>query len=100
AVLAPLAAGLAGLTVIAVTLANFSVTGLPGWWAGMLVLFGVVAVLWLVNAVVITSLFTFRVRDVARLAAYSLTRTPGATLGTAGVLIGAAAITAVTSEAV
>ena len=54
----------------------------------------------MVNALVITSLFAFRARDVARLAAYFLSAPAGVTLGTAGLLVAAAAVTAVFSEAV
>ena len=93
-------AGLAWLTVLAVSLANFSATGLPGWWAGLLVLVAVPAMLWLLNALVITSLFAFRTRDVARLAAYFLARTPGATLGNAALLVVAAGAVLFSSEAV
>ena len=59
----------------------------------------VAATLWLVNALVITSLFAFRTVDVARLAAYFLGRTPLVTLGNAGVLIAGALVTAYGTEA-
>jgi hypothetical protein len=65
-----------------------------------LVLIGVAATLWAANALVITSLFAFRTSDVARLAVYFLARTPGVTLGVAGLLAAAAAVTALSSEAV
>jgi hypothetical protein len=91
---------LAWMAVIAVNLANFTAAGVPGWWAGLLVLVAVAATLWVSNALVITSLFTFRAIDVARLAAYFLTRRPGVTLGTAGLALVAAGVTAVWSEAV
>jgi len=48
---------------------------------------------------VITSLFAFRAVDAARLAAYFLGRTPLVTLGNAGVLLGAAILTAYGTEA-
>jgi hypothetical protein len=66
----------------------------------LLVLVAVLATLWALNALVITSLFAFRIRDVARLAAYFLARTPGATLGNAGLLIVAFGVVLVSSEAV
>ena len=56
--------------------------------------------LWGVNALVITSLFAFRVRDVARLAAYYLTRTPSVPAGALGLLAAAACVVALWSEAV
>ena len=88
------------LTILAVNLAYFPAAGVPGWWRGLLVAVALVAVLWMLNALVITSLFTFRARDTARLAAYYLARTPGVTLGNAGLLIAASLITAAASEAV
>ncbi|MFY1636440.1 DUF624 domain-containing protein [Solwaraspora sp. WMMB335] len=91
---------LAGSAVIAINLAYFTAAGVPGWWAVLLVCVAVGAAAWGGNALVITSLFRFRSRDVARLAAYFLTRTPGATLGVLALLVVAAAITAYASEAV
>jgi hypothetical protein len=88
------------LTIVAVTLANLGAAGVPRWWAVLLVIVAVAVTLWAANALVITSLFAFRARDVARLAAYFLVRARGATLGNACLLIVAAGITAVSSEAV
>jgi hypothetical protein len=88
------------MAVIAINLANLTAAGVPGWWAGLLILVAVAATLWVANALVITSLFAFRAVDVARLAAYFLTRRPGVTLGTASLVLVAAAVTAVWSEAV
>jgi hypothetical protein len=58
------------------------------------------ATLWMANALVITSLFAFRAVDIARLAAYFLGRRPGVTLGNAGLLLAAAGVTYLGSEAV
>jgi hypothetical protein len=91
---------LAWMTVIAVNLANLPAAGVDGGWAVPLVVIAVAATLWVVNALVITSLFAFRARDVARLAVYFLIRTWAVTLGTAGLLIIAAGVTAVATEAV
>jgi hypothetical protein len=88
------------LTVLAASLANFAAAGLPGWWAVLLGFIGVAVTLWGVNAVVITSLFAFRARDVARLSAYFLTRTPGVTVGVACLLFVAASVTVLLSEVV
>ena len=88
------------LTILAVNVAYREAAGLPGWWLGPLVAVAVVAVLWGVNALVITSLFTFRVRDVARLAGYFLIRRPSVPLGSLGVLAVAVCVTALWSEAV
>ncbi len=91
---------LAWLTLVGVNLAHFGAAGIPRWWAVCLVLVAVVVSLAASNALVITSLFTFRGRDIARLALYFLVRRPGVTLGTACLLVVAAGITAVSSEAV
>ncbi|MFC7485079.1 hypothetical protein ACFQX7_40470 [Luedemannella flava] len=88
------------LAIVAVGLANFRATGLPGWWAVLLALVGAGASLWTTNALVITSLFAFRGRDVARLAGHFLTRTPGVTLANACLLIVAGGVVWVSSEAV
>ncbi|MBM0204784.1 DUF624 domain-containing protein [Micromonospora sp. STR1s_5] len=88
------------LTVLAVNLAYRGAVGLPGWWAVPLVLIGVGVTLCAANALVITSLFDFRTRDVLRLAVHFLVRTPGVSVGNALLLAAAAGITAVFSEAV
>ncbi|GAA3567155.1 DUF624 domain-containing protein [Nonomuraea rosea] len=88
------------LTIVGMTLGNFSAAGVPGWWAVLLVVIAVVATLWVANALVITSLFAFRGMDVARLAAYSLGRFPGATLANACLLIVAGGLTLFASEVV
>jgi hypothetical protein len=87
------------LTMVAMALAHRAAGGIPGWWRVLLVVIAVAGTLWLVNALVITSLFAFRTVDVARLAAYFLGRTPLATLGNVGILLGAALITAYGTEA-
>ncbi|MGC9665324.1 hypothetical protein ACNTMW_02075 [Planosporangium sp. 12N6] len=91
---------LAWLAVIAVSLANRDDAGVPAWWVALLVVVAVAVTVWGVNALVITSLFVFRTRDVARLAAYFLVRTPSVPLGSALLLLAAAGVTAVSSEAV
>ena len=91
---------LAWLCVLAVSLANFAATGLPGWWAALLAVVALAAALWGMNALVITSLFAFRTRDVAQLAAYFLFRTPGVALGNACLLIVAGGLAVLFSETV
>ncbi|MFI9167980.1 hypothetical protein [Streptomyces lincolnensis] len=90
---------LAWLTVIAFTLTHFPATGLPGWWAVLLAGIGAVSLLWGAHALVLTSLFTFRARDTARLAGYFLLRHGRATLGAASLLVLTAALTALLTEA-
>jgi len=91
---------LAWMSIVAVNLANFSAAAVPGWWAVLLVVVAVASSLWLANALVIASLFTFRISDIARLAAYFLVRTKGVTLGNACLLVVAAGLTVFLSEAV
>lgn len=91
---------LALLTMVAMTLTHRGASGIPGWWLVLLVVIAAAATVWLTIALVITSLFAFRVIDVARLAAYFLIRTPRVTLGNAGLLIAAGAVTAAATEAV
>jgi len=87
------------LTVIAFTLTHFTATGLPTWWAAILAATAVVALLWGAHALVLTSLFTFRARDTARLAAYFLLRHGRATLGALSLLVLTATTTALLTEA-
>jgi hypothetical protein len=91
---------LAWLAIVGITLTHLDAAGIPRWWAVLLGLLAAVATLWVTNALVITSLFAFRARDVARLAAYFLARTPKVTLANACLLVVAVAVTAVASEIV
>ncbi|CAM5340913.1 hypothetical protein [Streptomyces aurantiogriseus] len=90
---------LAWLTVIAFTLTHFSATGLPGWWAVLLGVIGVACLLWGAHALLLTSLFAFRARDTARLAAYFLLRQGRATLAATSLLVLTGAMTALLTEA-
>lgn len=87
------------LTVIAFTLTHFPASGLPGWWAVLLAAVGAGSLLWGAHALVLTSLFAFRARDTARLAAYFLLRHGRATLAAASLLVLTAALTALLTEA-
>ncbi|GLY97556.1 hypothetical protein [Actinoplanes sp. NBRC 103695] len=71
-----------------------------GRWTIPVAAVALAAALWQANALVIASLFAFRARDTARLAAYFLVRTPLVTLGTAGLLALAAIVVLFWSEAV
>ncbi|WP_155372466.1 hypothetical protein [Catellatospora vulcania] len=88
------------LAVVAVNLAHLDAAAVPRWWAALLVVLAVAAALWGVNLLVITSLFDFRVRDAARLASYFLVRRPAVALGNLSVLVAAAGLTVLLSEAV
>ena len=91
---------LAGMAVITENLVHLKASGVPGWWGAVLVVIAVASLLWMANALVITSLFSFRAIDVARLAAYFLGRTRGVTLGSLSLLIVAVGIVDLASEAV
>ncbi|WP_377267967.1 hypothetical protein [Peterkaempfera sp. SMS 1(5)a] len=91
---------LVGATLVGTTLTHLGAAGIPRWWAALLGLMAVVSALWVANALVITSLFSFRPADTARLAAYFLVRSVRATLGNLGLLAAAAAVTVAYSEAV
>ncbi|WP_430784227.1 hypothetical protein [Actinoplanes sp. G11-F43] len=66
-----------------VLITAFNLAGLSG--AGAVVV--LMATLWMLNGLVITSLFDFRARDVARLAAYTMIRTPSVTLANLCLLV-------------
>ncbi|MER6785377.1 hypothetical protein ABT330_12200 [Streptomyces sp. NPDC000658] len=89
----------AWLTVIVFTLTHFAATGLPLWWAVLLAVVGAAGLLWGAHALVLTSLFTFRARDTARLAAYFLLRRRRVTLAAASLLVLAAGLTLALTEA-
>lgn len=88
------------LGVIGFSLANPGATGVPGWYAPVLVVIGAVLLLWTVNALVIVSFFGFRARDSARLAAYYLAARPLVTLGTLSLLVLAAGVVVLLTEVV
>jgi hypothetical protein len=90
--------GLLWLLMIVVTLINFWVAGVPTWWAVILGLVGVIAVLWLINGLIVTSLFSFRTVDAMRLSWELIPRRPLVMLGNAGVLLGAGLLATVTNE--
>lgn len=94
---APLVAGLA---VIAFSLAHLDVAGVPAWWGGALVVVAALALVWGMNALVITALFDFRARDVARLAGYLLGRRPLTSLKHLSLLVLLAGTTYLTSDVV
>ncbi|TDB77186.1 DUF624 domain-containing protein [Micromonospora sp. KC723] len=100
AVLRIWAPALLWLTVIAVNLAHLDAVAVPSWWAVPLLGVGALVALCAAQALVVTALFTFRTRDVLRLAPHLLVRSPSATVGNLLLLAAATGITAVFSEAV
>jgi len=91
---------LGALAVVGTTLAHPGAAGVPGWWVAVLAVLAAVSAVWVTNSLVITSLFAFRARDVARLAAYFVVRTPRVTLANACLLVVVVALAAVASELV
>jgi hypothetical protein len=100
AVLPPWLIGVAWLAIIGLILLNFGTSGVPLWWGGLLALVSVAVLLWLTNALIISSLFTFRTRDLLQLAWEMLARTPVVALGNFGVLAAAIALAIFAAEAV
>ena len=88
------------VTVLAFNLSLTGAAGLSRFWLVALALILALALVWGANALVITSLFVFRVRDVARLSAYYLTTRPSVPLGALALLAVAFGVTALWSEAV
>lgn len=88
------------LAIIALVLANLDAAGVPDGYGAVLAVIGVLVVLWSMHAMVIASLFSFRARDTARLAAHYLGRLPLVTLGVASLLVLATAVVVVTFDVV
>ncbi|MEV5324541.1 YesL family protein [Nonomuraea sp. NPDC052634] len=87
------------LALVGINLTNFAAAGVPGWWGALLIVLAAGGTLWVLNALVITSLFAFRAADVAKLAAYGLGRFPAATLANACLLIVSGGVVFVATEA-
>lgn len=79
--------------IIGFTLAGGEVIGLMTAYRAVLTVIGVLAITWLLIALAITTFFTFRVRDVARLSSYYLIMMPRVSLAMLAlvVVVGAAA---------
>lgn len=75
------------LTILAMNVAHREIAGVPTWLAAGFGLIAVGFALWACNVVPIAALFSFRVRDTARLAAYYLAARPLNTLGWVSVLV-------------
>ncbi|QAY58919.1 DUF624 domain-containing protein [Microbacterium protaetiae] len=83
------------LVALAVLVFNVAFGAIAGtFFVVAALVLAVAVVLWCVNAVLIASLFRFRTRDTARLAAYYLIAKPLATIGTICLLVIAAAVVA------
>ncbi|MFF2270322.1 glycosyltransferase [Cellulosimicrobium cellulans] len=80
------------LALVGVVLANASAAGVGPTYAAVLVVIAVLALVWGLHAVAIVTFFSFRTRDVARLAAHYLGRTPLVSLGVVSLLVAAAGV--------
>lgn len=88
------------LAIIALGVANPEASGTPAGYGIVLAVIALLVVVWSLHAIVIASLFSFRARDTARLAAHYLGRLPLVTLGVVSLLVLAGAIVLVTFEVV
>lgn len=87
-------------TIIAISLANLDQAGVPGGYGGVLVVLAAMIAVWAGLALVISSFFALRTRDVARLGVYYLAKTPLVALGVLATLVVAAGIVYFTFDAV
>ena len=88
------------LGIVGYVLANASAAGIGAGYALVLVVIAVLVLVWALHAIAIASFFTFRTRDVARLAVYYLGRFPLVSLGTLSLLVAAAGIAWFATDAV
>jgi hypothetical protein len=88
------------LAVVVAGIVNLDAAGVPAAYAGVLVVIGALVVLWAVESLTIASFFSFRARDVARLGAHYLLKTPRVTLGLVALVIVAVGVVWWTTEAV
>ena len=84
---------LAVLAVVAVNLTHLGAAGIPPVVGVALGAVALLIVLWSGHALVLSALFSFRTRDVARLGAYFVAAKPLVTLGFVSVLVLTAALT-------
>ena len=90
----------AGLGVVGVVLANADAAGVGPTYAAVLVVVAVLVTVWALHAVAIATFYSFRARDVARLAAYYVGRLPLVSLGVLSLLVAAAGIAWFATDAV
>lgn len=88
------------LTMLTVNLSNVAATGFGAWYPVVGLLLALVLIVWLLVALTIVSLFSFRSRDVIRLSLGYLLGLPLVSLGVAGVVVLGALIALVTFDAV
>jgi hypothetical protein len=86
----------AWLAVVGINLTQLGSAGVPRWWAGPLAVIGLGAAVVGANALLIGSLFAFRLRDVVKLSVYFGLRRPA----TVALIVVAAGITVLANEVV
>jgi hypothetical protein len=91
---------LVALGVIGYVLANTGVAGLGAVYVVVLVAIALAVAVWALHATAIASFFSFRTRDVARLALYFLGRRWGVSLGVVSLVVVAFGIVWFTSDVV
>jgi hypothetical protein len=91
---------MAGLAVVVGGIVNLDAAGVAPAYAGVLVVIGLLLTLWALDAVTIASFFSFRTRDVARLAAYYLVRQLRVTVTLLALVVVAVGMVRLTTEAV
>lgn len=88
------------LTILAINLAFAGATGLGSWYPVVGILLTLLVMAWLLLALVIVSLFSFRARDVIRLSVGFLFSHPMVTLGIVGVVVITTLVVTITFDAV
>lgn len=86
------------LVVLAVNALYVDLAAVPAGFELVMLVLGAIVLAWTVHALTIVALFSFRARDVARLAAYYLVAKPLATLGTLSYLVLAAGVVYLASD--
>lgn len=88
------------LTILAINLGFREATGMGSWYPAVVAVLMVAVLTWLLTAVVIASLFSFRARDTARLAVGMSARRPLVVLGVVGVIAIAGLVVVLAFDAV
>lgn len=88
------------LTILAINLGFREATGMGDWYPVVVMVLMVAVLTWLLTAVVIASLFSFRNRDTARLTVGLLAKRPLVVLGVVGVIAIAGLVVVLAFDAV
>lgn len=88
------------VAVVGAVLANTSAAGIGPGYAGALAVIALLALVWGLHGIAIATFYSFRTRDVARLAAHYVGRLPLVSLGVVSLLVAAAGIAWFATDAV